>query len=115
MAAKDQNFELWAGDDARPEIVIKDQEGNEVNLTDAGVEWVAVDQSDGTEMLRKDTDGGGIAITDPENGRCIIKIDGSDTDAMEDATLNHEARVTLQDGSKVHVTVGTITLHSSNI
>ena len=115
MVATGQDFELWAGNDKRPEIIIKDTEGNTVDLTDADVEWVATKDSDGTEVMRKDTIDGGAVISDAKGGRCIIKIDASDTDGMDDITLNHEARITVQDGSTVHVTVGTITLHSSDI
>jgi len=115
MVAKNQDFEMWANNDKRPEITIRDPEGNPVNLDGASVEWVAVKQSDGTEMLRKSTSGGGIAITDAKAGKCIIKIDASDTQGNDTATYDHEAMVTLSDNNQVHVTVGVIDFHASNI
>lgn len=116
MAEEGQDFTMWAGDDMRPEITIADEEGNSYDLNLATeIKWVANQQADGTEVMRKSLTGGGVVISDAKNGKCMIKIDSGDTSGESDTTLTHEARVTNNQGLDIHVTVGTITLNGSNI
>ena len=115
MAATGQDFTLYAGDDKRPEIHVTDLEGNPVNLEGASIEWKAVQQSDGTEVISKTTGGGCISVKDAKNAKFIIKINSIDTEGEETKTLDHEAVVTSDSGMTTHVTTGTIDLIASNI
>lgn len=111
-----QDFSLYTGNDKRPEITVHNAEGDTVNLTDASIEWVAFDPSDGTEIMRKSTSDGSINISDPHNGKFLIKIDASDTDSISsDVTLEHEAQVTMPTGLNDHVTTGSIDVTVSSI
>lgn len=116
MAETGQDFTLYTDNDKRPEVTVTDKEDNPVDLEGATIEWVANDTSDGSEIMRKTTDDGGITINDAKYGKFIIKITASDTEGISsDATLSHEARVTLAMGAKTHVVTGTIDLIASNI
>lgn len=111
-----QDFSLYTGNDKRPEITVYDEEDNTVNLDGASIDWVAFDPSDGTEIMRKSTSEGSINISDPHNGKFLVKIDASDTDSISsDVTLEHEAQVTMPSGLKDHVTTGSIEVTVSSI
>lgn len=118
MIASGQDFELYTGDDKRPEITVKDDEGNAVNLDGASIEWGAFDPADGSTVgsLSKTTSDGGININDAPNGKFIVKIDASDTDSVSsDIDAEHEAKVTLASGLSDHVTTGTVSIIVSNV
>lgn len=115
MVKKDQDFELWTGNDKRPKITVVDEEGNLADLSNATIYWKATRQSDGSTVMTKSTVYGNIDIVSAEDGEFIVKINADDTEGIDGGTLEHEAKVITEYGLTNHVTSGTIDLIKAEV
>lgn len=79
-------------------ITAEDQAGNAIDLTGASIRWVLAAAPGGTELVVKTTGGGGVAVTDAENGVFTVTLTDTDT-ADLDGVYYQEARITDSSGN----------------
>lgn len=91
-----QNIRIHGGDDETLQVTVKDEDGNEKDLTGASLKY-AIAPGRGLEPFFTLTDADGINVTDAANGVVRIDIPSSDTDGIV-GTYYHELEVTDQNG-----------------
>lgn len=112
MTAKNQNIEISEREtktiDPSP---LTDENGDVVNLVDAELEWVVVDN--GQTLVSKDTSDG-VTITNASEGEWEISLVPSDTDGYGGTIARHEGRLIDQEGRESVVTKGKFTIEVSD-
>lgn len=101
MAAEDQDFELFAGDDAVLEFTVTNEAGAAQSLAGASIAWLCARRAGATAVLTKSG-----AIVDPASGG-VFRVTLADTDT--DDLLGeywHQAVVTDSSGNIVTVATG---------
>lgn len=116
MAAENQDFKMWQGEDKYLNFCVKDTKGDPVDLSGSNVIWKMRRQVyNSTEPeIRKDTNNG-ITIIDPAGGVFRVRLRPNDTKTIPKGYYLHEAEVTDISGNVVVVTVGTVELMPSII
>lgn len=110
MAALNQDFELFAGEDATVSVVVYDGETNTPrNISGFQVRWVAISQRTCDIVLMKDSMEG-IEIQDPEAGIFYIPLSNEETKLISPGRYDHHATVTDLLGNVSVVTVGVMTI-----
>ncbi len=112
MVAKDQDFEMCAGDDKYLEFTVLTEAGTVVNLTDCDVEWYLKESADSaTALVTKTSEvGGDIAITDPTGGIFQVALDPEDTEDLVPDKYFHGARITDTSSEIYTVAIGHATI-----
>lgn len=111
MAAENQNFKIWKGDD----IILRCNAVDSENVETFSAIWIMATEVGGTRLLVKTTEGdfsqeGGIT---PVGGRFEIDIPGTDTDeqsGIEPGNYYHELQVYDYEGKTVVGSTGTVTV-----
>lgn len=115
MAATDQDFTIWEGDDEQLLFTTDDGSGNPYNLAGASIEWAMSLNAVSAPIVTKSTGGGGITINNPPTaGKFTVTLADADT-AGKPGTYYHEARVTDSNGDSRVIATGTATINASNI
>jgi hypothetical protein len=96
VARENQNFELFAGDDAILRVTVTDEDGDALDITGMTVDWALVRKVGDTPILTKETGGGGITLTTPASGILDIALTDANT---SDLSGNYWHQVVLTDGS----------------
>ncbi len=87
-----QNFKIQQGTDKTIPLVLRDEDGDALDLTDCYLKWSLKDHVNGT-TLSKDTVLGGIVIdVDPTTGHAQLILEKADTQGMTPAVYEHELR-----------------------
>lgn len=110
MAAFNQDFEVFAGEDATVSVVVYDGETN--NPRDIGgfqIRWVAISQRTCDVVLQKDSVEG-IEVQDPQTGIFYIPLSHDETGRLAPGRYDHNATVTDLSGNVSVVTVGVMTI-----
>lgn len=109
VTAKNQNFEMYAGDTKNIEVTIAG-----VNLTGASVKWAlkrTVYEADA--VISKDTTGG-ISITNASGGVFVIALAPGDTTSLS-GDYYHEAEITDSASNVSTVFTGKATINLSGV
>jgi len=112
MAIKNQNFEMYAGNDVELDITLLDEDGGPLDLTDATVRWALSSAYDpSAALVTKTSDGmSGILITDAEQGLVIVTLLRDDTEDFGGQPYVHEVAVIDSGGAETTVLTGAVTI-----
>ena len=111
MAAENQDFTLYQGEDEQVDFQVTDSDGSPKNLTGASIEW-GMWLSD-TRILTKTT-GSGVSLVNGlgTNDIARIAIAKADSISLQPGAYYHECRAVLS-GSEQVVAVGHVLLKVS--
>jgi hypothetical protein len=115
MAAVNQNFELWAGEDKLVTFTVYDVNNALVNLTGVTqIKWALSDKTN-TRVLQALLSGGDgdvvvLAQSGGTLGQFTVQIEGADTTGLAPGQYLHQAFVTDASGNSEVVTEGQVTL-----
>lgn len=106
-ANKNQDFEIYAGEDKVLSCTVVDEAGDPYDLTSHTITWGCSFQPDLGSQINKIT-GGGITITSAADGEFDISLDAGDTDDpfwvinsnAAVITLYHYCKITAPGGEK---------------
>ena len=109
MTAKNQNFEMFAGDTKNIDVTVAG-----VNLAGSTVKWAMKKTiySAAPDVAKDTVDG--ITVTDPNGGRFTISLLPSETRSLS-GTYYHEAEITDANGNVSTIFTGTITINRSGV
>lgn len=118
MPATKQNVTNYVeGDSLIIEIPVRNPDGSVQPIGGASIEWVLATERGGQVLIEKSTDpGGGIELTNPDNGVFRVTISGAETAGLyndQNHVYWHEAVVTDVNGLVQHTTVGEIPILES--
>jgi len=105
------DISLYSGDSRNLIINVVDENSNVINLTNATIEWILINQN--STILSKSV-GEGITITNPTNGQFKIEIAITETKNLA-GDYEHMARVITANGDSSIVFTGKITIQPSLI
>lgn len=86
------------------QYTVKDKSGNIVDLTGSHIKWQVKKTYKTDALITKQSDAGGIVITDAVNGVFSIILDAIDTLNIAPGDYKHEAIVTNSAGKSVTLT-----------
>lgn len=113
MSNSNQDFTLHSGDKKIVAFSIVDADGNPLDLSDYGVEWLMQeDQYDYNPFIERSTTDSSIIITDVPNGQGYFTLEPEDTESVQ-GRYYHELFVTKVDGSQLTVLTGNATVKPS--
>lgn len=111
MAAINQNFTMYMGDDKQLNFTILDEAGATVSLENSAAIWVMVNMVKvPTTPVRKTTEDGGITHT---GNIYHVFIDSDDTLTILPGKYQHELRMTNSDGKESVVASGEVIIYPS--
>jgi hypothetical protein len=100
VTATNQNFEVYAGDDAAVVITVTNDAGTAIDLHDVQeIEWKAYDGAGATVLTRTKTGGDITFVTSGTDGQISIALAAADTDDLA-GWYWHSARLTDASGNK---------------
>lgn len=102
MAARNQDFEMWAGDNKWVTFTVEDLS----NLTDYTIRWGISRFVGGSKTLLKE-----VPAHDVTGNIFTVKLIPEDTKELDPRTYYHEAEITSPNGEISTVSVGKMTLH----
>jgi len=88
-------FTMIAGDDKTLEITVKDEAGDVVDLNGATARFGLAREPGEAVLVSKATGGGGVTLTDPDNGVLRVALNGADTRDLAAGRYWHETEITL--------------------
>jgi hypothetical protein len=110
MAALNQDFEMFAGEDKQVNFTITDEKGDPVVLANSQAIWIMANiLSTPVFKMTKTIASGGITIKD---NVYQVFIDSEDTTNIN-GKYKHELRMTNADGKETVVAVGQAVIHAS--
>ena len=108
MTEQNQDFEMFQGESKTLEVTERD--GTDISGQD--ITWVLADEVGEASEVSKDTDGGGVSITDGPSGNFEIELDPADTDGIS-GRFYHEARIDDGAGTESVLFSGEAMIHQS--
>jgi hypothetical protein len=111
VAATNQDFDFYVGDNALVNIQIKTDDGKPKDIAGAKCTWKMIDAISCMTVTEKII-GNGVTITDGINGLLSISLATAETSKFSPGRYSHVATVTDLAGNVCTVTVGTLTVRS---
>ena len=114
MTLRDQDFEMWQGENKLVYFTITGDSSAVKDLTDStSFLWKALRHVGSTSAtIAKSTAGGGITVTGATSGIFCVTISSSDTESIN-GRFYHEARFTDSDGKNEVVSTGILIINRS--
>jgi len=111
MAAENQDFTLYQGEDEQVDFYVTDSDGSPKTLTGASIEWGM--WLSGTRLLTKTT-GSGASLVNGLGTNDIVRvaIAKADSISLQPGAYYHECRIVLS-GSEQVIAVGHVLLKLS--
>lgn len=112
MATKNQNVEIYAGNDVKLDISLTDSVNDPVDLTGAIVRWALASAYDpGLALVTKSSlVSGQVTITDAASGLVQVNLTSMDTASLGGQPYVHEAEIIDTINAKMTVLTGTMTI-----
>lgn len=112
MTYKDQNFEMYSGDDKDLSFVVYDASGGVASLPAGGSGvWLLYDDNNSASVVRKSTDDSSVVIS---ASLVTVVVSGSDTNALK-GRYPHELSFRASTGKVSTLATGTVTILSDLI
>lgn len=106
MAARNQNFDFYAGDSKIVRITVTDENGDPVPLdTITAADWRLSREPGGPALISK-AHGSGVTVTNPAGGVVQVVLQPADT-AGREGFYAHELVITDDVNQVTHTTTGT--------
>ena len=113
MTEINQDFTMYQGDRKDVIITVRDLDGNILDITDTSILWMMMNASN--KLSKSSAPGGGIILSDPENGELTIRIMPNDTLNFEGIYFQHEAELTDPFANVSTITVGNVAVRTALI
>lgn len=97
---------IYQGDTEQIEFLVLDHTGDPQDLTNITLRWAMSDPDELDTPILEKSEGAGITITDPENGRCYVLIPAGELSTP--GTFIHELEGTHSGGATYTYGQGTI-------
>lgn len=116
MANRNQNFELWAGDNKTLSFTANDENSSALDITGNTIRWSLARTPYEAALIEKSTTGGStqVNITSSTAGTFEVTLNSSDSSSLR-GVYYHEAHIIDGDSDEYTIAIGHATLTRSLI